>query len=399
MSSKDEMEFTATRSDISSASELIDSAWILIVDDNSDMRDYLKRIIGLRWNVETAANGDAALERLKAKKFDLVITDLMMPKLDGYGLVKSVRADPLFHNIPIIILSARSETTNRIEGLDFGADDYLIKPFVADEVLARVSAHLKKATRYQLAAENERLRKEKEIAEKDSHAKNLFLATLSHELRTPLTAILCWIGAIKHKKYQTAQIEKALAAIEENALAQTELVNTLLDISTILVGKMYLSLTELNIVELIKEAIALVQKQIKEKNIFIDFQTPQESLILLLNHERMAQVFNNLLMNSIKFTQASGTIKIWIEDNEDLTQIHVQDNGQGIAPEFLPMLFKPFTQFDSSLSRESNGLGLGLVLVRNLLELQGASIEIYSEGLTKGTKFTIFFPKLERKNA
>lgn len=392
MSSKNEVEFTATRMNISLRT---DRARILIVDDNSDMREYLTRILGIKWNIETAPHGDAALELLREKKIDLVITDLMMPRLDGYGLVKTLRADPLLQNIPIIILSARSGTTTRVEGLDLGADDYLIKPFVAEEVLARVGAHLKKATRYQLAAENERLRKEKEIAEKDSHAKNLFLATLSHELRTPLTAILCWVGAMKHKNYDVTKIEKALSAIEENALIQTELVNTLLDVSTILVGKMSFSVQELNVVELIKKSIALVQNQAKEKNILIDFQFPQETLMLLLNQERMIQVFYNLLINAIKFTESLGKIKIWIEQGHKAIQIHVQDNGQGIAPEFLPLLFKPFTQFDSSLSRVQNGLGLGLVLVRNLLELQGASIEVSSDGLNKGAMFTIVFLKSE----
>ncbi len=383
------MEFTPTHMN----TNFTDSARILIVDDNSDMREYLTCILSIKWSVETAPHGNAALKLLREKKFDLVITDIMMPKLDGYGLVKILRADPLLQNIPIIILSARSGMTTRVEGLDLGADDYLIKPFVAEEVLARVSAHLKKATRYQLAAENERLRKEKEIAEKDSHAKNLFLATLSHELRTPLTAILCWVGALKHKGYDRDKIEKALSAIEQNALIQTELVNNLLDVSTILLGKMAFVLQELNLVDLIKTSITLIQEQAKEKNILIQFQSPAEQFILLLNHERMIQVFNNLLTNAIKFTDSSGLIKIWIENCNQSIQIHIQDDGQGIVPEFLPLLFKPFTQFDSSLSRVQNGLGLGLVLVRNLLELQGGTIEALSEGLNKGTVFTIVFAK------
>jgi DNA-binding response OmpR family regulator len=117
VSSKNEVEFTATRMNISLKT---DSARILIVDDNSDMREYLTRILGIKWNIETAPHGDAALELLREKQIDLVITDLMMPRLDGYGLVETLRADPLLQNIPIIILSARSGTTTRVEGLDLG---------------------------------------------------------------------------------------------------------------------------------------------------------------------------------------------------------------------------------------------------------------------------------------
>lgn len=317
-----------------------------------------------------------------------------MPKLDGYGLVKTLRADPLLQNVPIIIVSACSGSDTRIEGLDIGADDYLIKPFVAQEVLARVSAHLKQATRYQLAAENDRLRQEKETIEKDSQAKNLFLANLSHELRTPLTAILCWIGALKHKEYDLDKIKKALAAIEENALIQTNLVNNLLDVSSILLGKMSFSLEPLDLIAIIQSAILLVHKEAKEKNIIIDFQS-QPPLIVLLNQERMLQVFNNLLINAIKFSQMNGLIKIRIESINKTIKIHIQDNGKGIAPEFLPLLFKPFNQFDSSLSRVQNGLGLGLVLVRDLLELQDGTIEVHSDGLNKGSTFTIIFSKQE----
>ena len=142
MTGKDEMEFTATKIHSNLRKEFNDIARILIVDDNADIREYLTCIVGSKWHVETAPHGNAALDLLRAKKFDLVITDLVMPKLDGYQLVKILRADPLLQNIPIIILSARAGANRRIEGLDLGADDYLIKPFVAEEVLARVSAHL-----------------------------------------------------------------------------------------------------------------------------------------------------------------------------------------------------------------------------------------------------------------
>lgn len=368
-------------------------ARILIVDDNSDMREYITLILNERWNVETAPHGDAALELLRKKKFDLVITDIMMPKLDGYGLVKTLRADPVLQNIPIIVLSARSGLHTQVESLDLGANDYLIKPFAVEEVLARVSAHLKQASRYQLAAENERLLKEKENAERDSHAKNLFLATLSHELRTPLTAILCWLGALKHTNYDLDKVKQALLAIEENVLLQTELVNNLLDVSTILCKKMSFALEELNLIDLIKASILSMQEKAKEKNLVIQFFPSTEPQILLLNYKKMVQVFNNLLSNAIKFTNSPGVITIWLEISNENIRIHIQDSGIGISAEFLPLLFKPFAQSDASLSRSQSGLGLGLVLVRNLLELQGGTIAAHSEGLNKGTLFTITFTK------
>jgi CheY-like chemotaxis protein/anti-sigma regulatory factor (Ser/Thr protein kinase) len=137
------------------------SARILIVEDNTDMREYLIRLLNEKWQVESAANGYVALSMLHEIKFDLVLTDVMMPIADGFHLLKEIRLDSKLHNIPIIMLSARAGIETKIEGLDAGADDYLIKPFSAKEVIARVEAHLKLAFRHHLVAENKILRREK----------------------------------------------------------------------------------------------------------------------------------------------------------------------------------------------------------------------------------------------
>src|SRR5262249_6299021 len=163
----------------------------LVVDDNADMRGYLCRLLEQRWRTEGADDGIAALESIRRNPPDLVIADVMMPRLDGFGLLRALREDPSTTQIPIMMLSARSGEEASAEGLDAGADDYGIKPFSARELIARVEARLAQA---RLRAAERRAR---EVAEKTNQARDEFFAMLSHELRTPLMAVLGWIALLK----------------------------------------------------------------------------------------------------------------------------------------------------------------------------------------------------------
>jgi signal transduction histidine kinase len=370
------------------------TARILIVEDNEDMRDYLVRLLQERWQIETAAHGGIALEKLYRKHFDLILTDVMMPVVDGYHLIQAVRADNLLNEIPIIVLSACAETEKKIAGLDIGADDYLIKPFSAREVLARIQAQLKIATRNQLAYENQLLRKEKEIAEKNSRAKDHFLMTLSHELRTPLSAILCWTHALKENLNPNHKLAKAALSIEKSALIQNQLVNDLLDVSNVILGKVIFKPERTNLVSIIKETISLFEEEFKKKQITFNFITNQEEVWLLLDVQRTRQVFNNLITNALKFSEPLGLIEIGVEEKEVETLIYIKDTGRGINPTFLPYIFERFTQEYSHDKNNSNGLGLGLSLVHDFIHLQGGRVQALSNGAGQGTTFLINFPSL-----
>jgi signal transduction histidine kinase len=188
-------------------------ARVLVADDNADMRDYLRRLLGQHWAVEVVGDGQAALESVHARRPDLVLTDVMMPRLDGFALLRALRAEPELGDLPVILLSARAGEESRVEGLEAGADDYLVKPFSARELVARVNAHLELARMRREVMEREQAARVQ--AEQANRAKDEFLATLSHELRTPLNAILGWSVMLRNGADE-ATSRRALEVIERS---------------------------------------------------------------------------------------------------------------------------------------------------------------------------------------
>ncbi|MBD2597522.1 response regulator [Nostoc spongiaeforme FACHB-130] len=367
------------------------SARILLVDDNADMRDYVQRLLSLRYEVATAADGVAALESIRQKKPDILITDIMMPKLDGFGLLQALRANPDTRTLPIILLSARAEEESCIAGLTNGADDYLIKPFSAKELLARVEANLKMAQiRQEVANYEQRLRLEAESA---NRVKDEFLAILSHELRSPLNPILGWSRLLQTHKLNPSKTAEALATIERNAKLQTQLIDDLLDVSRILRGKLNLNVAPVDLLFIIESAMETMQTAAVAKSIVIQTNLEQVGQVAG-DSARLQQIVWNLLSNAIKFTPENGRVSIDLQQVGKYAQITVSDTGKGIEPEFLPFVFDYFRQADASITRKFGGLGLGLAIVRHLVELHGGTVNAASLGEGLGATFTVMLPLL-----
>jgi DNA-binding response OmpR family regulator len=203
------------------------AARILLADDNADMRDYVTRLLRGRWSVETVADGATALARARETLPDLILSDIMMPGLDGYQLLQALRADERTRAVPVIFLSARAGEEERVEGLSAGADDYLVKPFSARELLARVGTHLELA-RLRREAERSwaRLYSEAEVA---NRSKDEFLAMLGHELRNPLAPIVTALQLMELRGDDTLRRERTI--IERQVRHLTHLVDDLLDVS------------------------------------------------------------------------------------------------------------------------------------------------------------------------
>lgn len=271
-----------------------------------------------------------------------------------------------------------------------------IDELVDELMIHQVELQLQNDTLTEAHKENVLLRKQKSEAEEKNKAKDLFLATLSHELRTPITVILCWVHSLKNKLGNPHAILKGLDAIEENIVIQNCLISDLLDFSSIIFNKFSLELNNLNIVNIINTSIESVRPHAEAKHISIEFVSSVQALDLKLDATRMRQVFYNLLMNAIKFTPSNDKIVINADIVKDNVQIRIHDNGCGISQEFLPYLFDLFTQENSSYTSmmvgPKSGLGLGLALARNLVELQGGTIKAESAGLNQGATFTILFP-------
>lgn len=237
----------------------------------------------------------------------------------------------------------------------------------------------------------ERARAEAEAA---NRMKDEFLATLSHELRTPLTSLLGWSSVLREAKRDQKVLNQGLEAIDRNARVQAQLIDDLLDVSRIVSGKLNLDVRPLDISSVTRAAINVVRPAADAKNISLAFSTEPGLGAISADSARLHQIVWNLLSNAVKFTPQGGKITIRLEQDGSHARINVKDTGRGIEPEFLPRVFDRFLQADSSTTRSFGGLGLGLAIVRHLVELHGGTVSAESDGVGRGATFSATFPLL-----
>jgi signal transduction histidine kinase/DNA-binding response OmpR family regulator len=554
---------------------------VLVVDDNADMRAYLSHLLrAAGFDVVLAADGVQAMEEIRTHPPDLVLTDIMMPNMDGGALLQVLRSQELTRHIPVIVLSARAGEEARIAGFAQGADDYLVKPFSARELTARIEtvlavarerqrvdttlreeAHLLEtlnrvgqvvaaeldltrvvqavtdaateltgasfgsffynvtdergdsywlytlsgapreafanfpmprntpvfaptfagegivrsddimadprygqmepyrgmpkghlpvrsylavsvksrsgevigglffghretgqfterherlvagiAQQAAIAIDNARLyetartmesrqaalfeaeRVARAAAEQAARIKDEFLATVSHELRTPLNAIVGWINVLQSSNARPSDIQRAVEVIKRNAHSQAQLIEDLLDMSRIMSGRMRLDVQPVALAPVIESAIASVLPAATAKEIRIQRVLDPIAGPISGDPGRLQQVFWNLLTNAIKFTPKGGRVQVTLERVNSHLEVSVSDTGVGIDPEFLPHVFDRFRQADASAARTYTGLGLGLAISKELVELHGGNIRVKSAGRDAGSAFIVALP-------
>ncbi len=246
----------------------------------------------------------------------------------------------------------------------------------------------------QIQRQDGELKAARRHAEHASQMKDEFLATLSHELRTPMTPILGWAQALKYVAGDNPQVREAATVIERNARIQTQIVDDLLDMSRIVSGKVQLQTETVRIDEVIDAAVTTVQAAANAREIIIDVEHAGVAIEVSGDPGRLQQVFWNLLANAVKFTNVGGRVGIRTAVHGGQVDIRVEDNGQGIEPAFLPLVFERFRQADSSITRRHGGLGVGLSIVKQLVELHGGSVGAHSAGAGQGACFTVELPLL-----
>lgn len=374
-----------------------DAARLLVADDNADMRDYLRGLLAPHWVVETVGDGVAALEAARARPFDLVVTDVMMPRLDGYGLLGALRADPATRSLPVIVLSARAGEESRIEGLERGADDYLVKPFSARELVARVNAQLglargrREATeaRTRLLEQERRLRAEAEAA---NQAKDHFLAMLAHELRNPLGVILNGIRVLDRLDAGADEGGRVRSLVGRQAHHLARLLDDLLDVARISQGKIVLRRETLDLRAVVDLALQGERHRMDAKRQRLAVAMPSEPVPVHGDPARLQQIVSNLVNNASKYTEAGGDIAVEVGVAQSEVRLVVRDSGTGIPEERFESIFELFVQLDTPLARSEGGLGIGLTLVRRLVEQHGGSVEVHSAGAGAGSTFTVTLP-------
>jgi signal transduction histidine kinase/CheY-like chemotaxis protein len=239
-----------------------------------------------------------------------------------------------------------------------------------------------------LAAEQ----KSREDAEAANRAKDLFLATLSHEIRTPLNAIVGWLTILRGGKCDPADLMEGLAVMERNARVQVQLMEDVLDISRIVSGKLHLDLRPCDLAEAIQSGVATVRQAAEARQILLKLQLDPGANEVVCDSVRIQQVVWNLVSNAVKFTPQRGTVGVRLECIQSNLQITVTDTGQGIEADLLPHIFDRFRQADSSRRRRFSGLGLGLSIVKHIVEAHGGSVQADSAGAGNGSTFTVRLP-------
>ena len=229
------------------------------------------------------------------------------------------------------------------------------------------------------------------VAEEASKLKDEFLATLSHEIRTPLNAVLGWARMLRTQPRMKSR-DHGLEVIERNAASQLRLVEDLLDMARVISGKLRLDLKTVDVRDIVGAAIDVITPAANAKNITVATDFGAKPLVVNGDPDRLQQAIWNLMSNAVKFTEAGGHVDVRLEAGETAAVLIVRDNGQGISRDFLPYLFDRFRQADASASRRHGGLGLGLALVRQIVELHGGSIRAESGGVNRGSEFRLRLP-------
>jgi signal transduction histidine kinase/ActR/RegA family two-component response regulator len=282
-----------------------------------------------------------------------------------------------------------------ITGENVGTIGFYYKtPHRFDETAVRVAqalANLAAAAigSAELYEEQARLREQAEAA---SRAKDEFLAVVSHELRTPLNAIIGWSGLLRTGRVDEELAARAMETIERNARSQARLIEDLLDISRIVSGRLRLNIQPVNLAPVIEAAVEVVRPAANAKEIGLHVVADSGAGPVAGDPERLQQIIWNLLSNAVKFTPRQGRVQVHLRRRNSQVEVTVSDNGQGISPEFLPHAFERFRQADAGFTRAHGGLGLGLAIVRHLVELHGGTVAASSRGVGEGATFTVMFP-------
>ncbi len=345
---------------------------ILIVDDAVDTVDLLKkRFRSEGYDTEEAYNGEEALQKVPEYNPDLIVLDVMMPKIDGYEVCQRLKADEHTKYIPILMLTAKGEVEHKVKGLDIGADDYLAKPFDYKELSARVRSllSLKKAH-------------EKKVELEKSGALEQMMDQVAHEIRNPLTSI----GGFARKVYNRLPAydpnKQYMQMIIENVSVLENMIKQLIELKTMAISYKEPS----NINDIVKESIKLFEREFLQKNIHVEMELAEDLPLLNMDKKLLKRAICNIIKNAIEALETPTRIlKVITKMNDKNLILQISDTGKGISKDKLKTIFDPL------VTSKVYGPGLGLTFSQKIIQEHGGNISVESE-LDKGTTFTITFP-------
>lgn len=327
----------------------------------------------------------------------ILLTEEALEDPGIHELMECLRSQPTWSDIPILLFAdaERSEVYLRTLRLLEGLRNVILleRPIRLGAALSLIRSAIRGRERqYELRDLLHALGEAREDAEMANRLKDEFLATVSHELRTPLNAILGWTTMLRDGNVQPRHVMRALDTIHRNASAQVQIVNDLLDISRIVRGNVQLAPKLMPLAPLLTLAVESITPTADAKGVSLVRSIQSAPVFVWADSDRLQQVFWNLLSNAVKFTQNGGRVEVALQQDGADAVIRISDNGSGIPSDFLPFVFERFRQGDGSSTRRHGGLGLGLSIVRHLVELHGGRMAAASDGEGMGSTFTLTLP-------
>ena len=353
---------------------------ILVADDNADMRGYIKSVLERTNDVRTAADGEVAYQSALESLPDLVLSDVMMPRLDGFGLLDKLRANPQTRTVPFILLSARAGPEARIEGLQAGADDYLVKPFNAPELLARIESAVRLA--------RERAERERIASDRIKFEQQL-IGIVSHDLRSPISAILMSTQLLLRRVDLDEKVTKVVARIQSSAERTNRMIRDLLDFTQArLGGGLKVERVTAELEDIVWHAVEEVRLSHPERDIaFSADKLPAGEW----DADRISQVIINLVSNAVKYSPPGTPIRVRVSREDSAAQLSVHNEGEPIPATLLPLLFEPLQRGSRGVDKSGRSIGLGLYIVDQIIRAHGGSVSARSTA-GSGTTFAVHLP-------
>lgn len=364
---------------------------ILVVEDHIPLLEAIRKILEAEsYTVLTAADGEEALQLMEKICPDLVVADIMMPRMDGYALYEAVRARPDWVAIPFIFLTAKAEKEDVLKGKSMGVEDYITKPFDSQELVIAVRARLERARALRQAAEMEFERLKQEI-----------VTILSHELRTPLTYIVGYtdLALDDIPTLSPEALQEFLLGIRRGAERLTHLVEDLLLLVRLDTGRAaeefrLLASVCRDLDRVVKEAVHLYDEEAGKRGVRLEVGIEEDLPPVWLCEPFFVDALGRLVDNAIKFSHQKGQrVRVTVQAREGWAEVAVIDEGVGIPAAEIPHVFERFRQIERE-RMEQQGVGLGLAIARELIRLHGGEIAVESE-LGVGSTFTIRLPALQ----
>ena len=409
------------------AARTSDMVNILVVDDEPKNLMVLETVLDdPGYRLIRAGSGQEALLALMADEFAVLVLDVRMPDMTGFELARLIKERKKTARVPIIFLTAYfNEDQHVLEGYDHGAVDYLHKPVNVPALRSKVAVFaelhrknraLEMANRALLTEIAERRLAEERLSDLNAsldrrvtertdalqaseaklrdinRRKDEFLATLAHELRNPLAPVRNAVQLLMRKDLEAPKLEWATTMIERQVRVMSRMIDDLMDVSRINQGKIELRREQVRMRTILEDAIESARPLIDENQHQVQFNFAAQDMVLNADATRLTQAFMNLLTNAAKYMERGGSITIDVQASHGAVVVNIRDTGIGIAPDRLESVFELFSQEDTALSRSRGGLGIGLSLTRQLVEMHNGSVVARSAGLGRGSEFEVKLP-------